>query len=251
MWTTTLPITNLSENSFLDAVEFQVPVGGLPGGIGPVTWQGTFSSSSAASLTVQWKWAAAVYFQFSTNYNALGVKPVDDNASVYGNSDNAGTPEDFKTYVIGGATGGGGSNFTGSYSGTGSCGTALTPAISSCRPTNSLTVLVQGSNVTSYVPNGNWSSGQTGVQVVPIEPTGTPTSIATRGVVNTCASNWITGETVCTANSTDVYLITGTTLNTTLTSGANAFSEFLRRRLRELRRRHQCRNQHGGNLDGT
>ena len=63
-----------------------------------------------------------VYTTFDTTYNELGVKPVDDNqASQYKNSDHAGTPENFKAYVIGGATGGGGSNFTGSYSGTGSC----------------------------------------------------------------------------------------------------------------------------------
>jgi len=46
-------------------------------------------------------------------------------ASIYKNSDHAGTPENFKTFVVGGATGGGGSNFTGSYSATGSC--ALAP----------------------------------------------------------------------------------------------------------------------------
>jgi hypothetical protein len=49
------------------------------------------------------------------------VKPVDDNkASVYHNADHAGTPESFKKSVTGGAMGGGGSNYTGSYSGTGS-----------------------------------------------------------------------------------------------------------------------------------
>jgi hypothetical protein len=30
-------------------------------------------------VSVQWKWAAAVYTSFSSNYNAVGVKPVDDN----------------------------------------------------------------------------------------------------------------------------------------------------------------------------
>jgi hypothetical protein len=49
----------------------------------------------------------------------VGVKPVDDNkASQYQNSDHAGTPENFKQYVIGGAGGGGGSNYTGGNSGT-------------------------------------------------------------------------------------------------------------------------------------
>jgi hypothetical protein len=61
-----------------------------------------------------------VYTSFNPNYTALGVKPVDDNdASIYHNSDHAGTPENYKQNVIGGARGGGGSNYTGSYSGTG------------------------------------------------------------------------------------------------------------------------------------
>lgn len=34
------------------------------------------------------------------------------------NSDHAGTPECWKSFVVGGAHGGGGSTFTGSYSGT-------------------------------------------------------------------------------------------------------------------------------------
>jgi hypothetical protein len=70
-------------------------------------------------VSLQWQWAAAAYTSFNSNNNALGVKPVDDNkASVYKNSDHAGTPENFKSKVTGGATGGGGSNYTGSYSGT-------------------------------------------------------------------------------------------------------------------------------------
>ena len=91
----------------------------LPGGIQNVTWDGNLVSNKMVS--VNWQWAAAVYptSQFSTNYNALGVKPVDDNqTSQYRNSDHAGTPENFKNDVIGGATGGGGSNYTGSLSAT-------------------------------------------------------------------------------------------------------------------------------------
>jgi hypothetical protein len=107
-----------------------VPASGLPGGIKDVIWQATFSSNTSG-LTVNWQWGAAVYTNFSTKYNDLGVKPVDDNkASKYKNSDHAGTPEDFKAYVIGGARGGGGSNFTGSYSATGSCALVRTPSTS-------------------------------------------------------------------------------------------------------------------------
>jgi len=132
-WDTDLPFSGLAGNDFLGALRFRVPAGGLPGGIKNVVWQVTFSSNTSG-LTVNWQWGAAVYTSFSTSYNSLGVKPVDDNkASQYQNSDHAGTPENFKAFVVGGATGGGGSNFTGSYSGTGSC--ALTR-----QETSSLTV---------------------------------------------------------------------------------------------------------------
>src|SRR5262249_2005178 len=48
-------------------------------------------------------------------------KPIDaNNHNPYLNSDHAGTPENFKSYVTGGATGGGGSNYTGSLSATAS-----------------------------------------------------------------------------------------------------------------------------------
>ena len=63
------------------------------------------------------------YAHFSADYNALGVKPVDDNKkNPYLNADHAGTPENFKPFVIGGATGGGGTNYTGGLSGTASVG---------------------------------------------------------------------------------------------------------------------------------
>jgi hypothetical protein len=91
----------------------------IPGGLNPVTWSGTISSDTPG-VTIQWQCAAAVYTNFSSNYTALGVKPMDDKTlSQYQNSDHAGTPENFKQFVIGGATGGGGSNFTGNCSGTG------------------------------------------------------------------------------------------------------------------------------------
>jgi hypothetical protein len=115
-WETTLP-TKFSGNGFLVGLAYPV-VTPLPGGIKNVTWQGQFTSDTAG-LSVNWQWSAAVYTNFSTDFNALGVKPVDDNhVSAYQNSDHAGSPEDFLPYVIGGATGGGGSNFTGSLSAT-------------------------------------------------------------------------------------------------------------------------------------
>jgi hypothetical protein len=116
-WETTVPL-NPAGNTFLAGFALPVP-GGLPGGINPVTWQAQFESDTPG-LTVNWQWAAAVYSNFATDYNALNVKPVDSNQlSAYKNSDHAGTPEAFRAFVLGGARGGGGSNFTGSYSATG------------------------------------------------------------------------------------------------------------------------------------
>jgi hypothetical protein len=125
MWVTRVPAKGLAGNTFLAGLGYLVPAN-LPGGIKNVKWSGTISPDSPG-VSVQWKWAAAVYKGFSSDNNALGVKPVDDNkASQYKNSDLAGTAENFKSKVSGGvsggATGGGGSNYTGSYSGTAAVG---------------------------------------------------------------------------------------------------------------------------------
>jgi hypothetical protein len=102
------------------------------------------------------------------------------------------------------------------------------PPPGSCQPSNSLTVLVTGRNAVAYVPKGNWSvTHVTGVSVVNVEGTSvTPTIIPTPNVVNACAPNPISGQTVCSANNTDVYLISGTTLDSTLTSGGSGIIQF-------------------------
>jgi hypothetical protein len=78
-----------------------------------------------------------------------------------------------------------------------------------CEPSSSLSVLVSGSNVVSYVPKGAWAFGSTGIAAVNVEGTGlaAPTLIPTTSVVNSCASNATTGETVCTGNNSDVYAL--------------------------------------------
>jgi hypothetical protein len=127
-WTTMLPM-KFSGNGFIDGVAIPL-TSPLPGGIKNVTWQGQFTSS-ASGLSINWQWSAAVYKTFGTDYNAVHVKPVDDNhVSAYANSDHAGTPEAFLPYVTGGATGGGGSNFTGSLSSTQQITPATTGSLS-------------------------------------------------------------------------------------------------------------------------
>jgi hypothetical protein len=113
-WETTVP-TRFSGNVFLVGLALPLP-SGLPGGTNPVTWQANFTAT-VGGVSVNWQWGAAVYTSFSTDYTALGIKAVDDNHfGPYLSSDHAGTPEAFKSFVTGGARGGGGSNWTGSLS---------------------------------------------------------------------------------------------------------------------------------------
>jgi hypothetical protein len=115
-WRTTVPL-GFSGNIFLTGAVMPLAQT-LPGGVKPVVWSGDFTSDTPG-LKVNWKWSAAAYTAISTDYDALGVKPIDgSSANPYANSDHAGTPENFKRSVIGGGRGGGGSNFTGSWSST-------------------------------------------------------------------------------------------------------------------------------------
>jgi hypothetical protein len=126
----------------------------------------------------------------------------------------------------------GDANFT---TNTGSCSEVQVitsnPSLNACLAASSLGVLLPasggGGNVTAYVPKGYWSGATTGIFVQNIEGTiGPAATIATPHVANSCSSNPATGETVCVGNNTDVYLITGTTLNTTLSSSSNTVASF-------------------------
>ncbi len=118
-WETTVP-TSLGGHIFLDGLALPVTAG-LPGNIHPVTWSGKLLIDTAG-VSVNWQWGAAVYNTFSRDHTKLGTKPVDvGQASAYQNDDPAGTPEHFKAGLIAGATGGGGSNYTGDLSATKSC----------------------------------------------------------------------------------------------------------------------------------
>src|SRR5450759_3428122 len=126
-WVTTVP-SGLSGRAFLSGLAFPVPAGGLPGGVGAVTWSAAFSTDTPG-VTAQWQWAAAVYSTFGPDYNALAVKPVDGDQTSQsarsGNPDNqagqnlgsAGKPANLEAFLTAGASGGGGSNFTGSFFG--------------------------------------------------------------------------------------------------------------------------------------
>lgn len=97
----------------------------------------------------------------------------------------------------------------------------------SCESSSSVFVLTTGSNVVAYVPKGNWESSTTGISLVNVEGSSvTPTLIPTPNVVNSAASDPFTGETVATANNTDIYLLSGSNIVNTLTSGGNGTMSF-------------------------
>jgi hypothetical protein len=93
----------------------------------------------------------------------------------------------------------------------------VTPVVAqgSCEGSGSISALVSGTDVISYVPKGNWGSGATGIDVVNVEGSSiTNTQIPTGSdAINSCASNSVTGQTVCTANNNDVYVLKGTGLD--------------------------------------
>jgi hypothetical protein len=120
-WRTIAPLSG-SDEIFISGLAFPVP-SGFSKVNGNVNWQGSMSSDTPG-VTVQWKWGAAVYNTFTTDYNEIAPKAAHSNTCALNNSDHAGTPEgtlngmSMQKFVTGGARGGGGSNFTGSWSGT-------------------------------------------------------------------------------------------------------------------------------------
>ena len=62
---------------FATGLPYQVPAGGMPGGIKNVAWSASFSTDTPG-VKVKWEWGAAVYSSFSSNNSLLGVKPVDN-----------------------------------------------------------------------------------------------------------------------------------------------------------------------------
>lgn len=103
--------------------------------------------------------------------------------------------------------------------------THTSSTLAACLPSSSLAVLT-GKNVDAYVPKGAWDYGTTGISLVPIEGTDTPVAIPTSGIINSCSSNSATGESVCVDNGTNVYLLKGSSIINTLTSGANNYAYF-------------------------
>lgn len=107
--------------------------------------------------------------------------------------------------------------------------TKSNPSLASCVPTSSIAVTV-GTNVTVYIPYGWWGSAVKNVASVNIEGSsvGSSTVITTPGTVNSCAADSAATppEVVCTENTKNIDIITGTTLKSTITSDSNASAGF-------------------------
>lgn len=95
---------------FLNAIAYQTR-NRLPGNITNVTWSAKFYSKDGHPI--KWRWGAAAYTKLTNLYGKLETKPLGDKHYPPYNSDRAGTPEAFKLYVVGGGTGDGGDNYTG------------------------------------------------------------------------------------------------------------------------------------------
>jgi serine protease AprX len=146
-WVTRVPANLGSADIFLTGMGTKI-TSSLPGTSTNVTFSGRFTSDTPGVTVSAWQWSAAVYSNFALDYNALGVKPCDSaSASQYQNGDNAGTPENFKIFVTGGALGGGGTNYTGNYT---NAATAI-PA----RTFTSVGNMID----TAQGPNGTFASG--------------------------------------------------------------------------------------------
>jgi serine protease AprX len=108
-WNTRVPASLYNSYVFLTGVPVQVPAN-WPASM-PATLSGFFTTNTAG-VSASWRWGAAVYSNFSADNVALGVKSCDSCGSNR-NSDAAGTPQNYKSYVTSGATGSGGSNYAG------------------------------------------------------------------------------------------------------------------------------------------
>ncbi len=127
-WVTTVPSADLTRHMqqfdipgevFASGLAFPVPAGGLPGGITNVNWSAAFTTDTPG-VTLNWEWGAAVYSTFTTDYNLLGVgvKSGDDGKGHChwdGNGDRAATPENYKQYLVMGATADGPRDYAGDF----------------------------------------------------------------------------------------------------------------------------------------
>jgi hypothetical protein len=113
VWETVVP-RSYTNDIFMSGLSYAVPVN-FPGNYTNVKWTNDISIDKTG-ISLGWRWAAAVYTSFAGNAG-INVKPINGSTqNPYANTDRAGTPENFKSFVADGAKGTGGTNYTGSFS---------------------------------------------------------------------------------------------------------------------------------------
>lgn len=134
-WETFIPLSfaTHADEIFSAGLAYELPAS-FPRNVNNVTWHVTFTSS-APSLQFQFQYGAANYLSRNDkgdvfpmtasnqpDYNAMMIDPVHNapTCNGYSSGNHAGTPEnqEVKDLVTGGGSGGGGSNWTGSWSST-------------------------------------------------------------------------------------------------------------------------------------
>jgi hypothetical protein len=97
-WYSVVP-SSFGDDVFLTGLAVPVPAGGVSGGLSFILQANI--TSDTPGLSVSWKWGAAVYSQFGTDYATLGVKPVTGSqANPYANTDVAGTAEAYRSFFV-------------------------------------------------------------------------------------------------------------------------------------------------------
>jgi len=112
LWTTTINSHFISDENFF--VGAAIPVGPAIAGGGQATIRFT-TKTDDTGLSFSWQWSAAVYTYWPSDWNQAMIQPY------HGNGQHADTPDNTQVQksLIQGPRGGGGSNFTGSWSATG------------------------------------------------------------------------------------------------------------------------------------
>ena len=170
-WETVVPRAYTSD-IFMSGLSYLVPVN-FPGNYMNVTWTANISIDKPG-ISIAWRWAAAAYTSFADNAG-INVKPINGSTqNAYPNADRASTPENYKSFVVDGARGTGGTNYTGSFSTvyTGICTGGTIPPSPPSPPTITVVNNCGNSVLTAGAYTGSllWSNGATTPSITVITP---------------------------------------------------------------------------------
>src|SRR5204863_9610602 len=112
VWETVVPRSYTSD-VFMSGLSYLIPVN-FPGNYMNVKWTADISIDKSG-ISLGWRWGAAAYSSFA-GHGGINVKPINGSTqNPYANADRAATPENFKSFIVDGARGTGGTNYTGSF----------------------------------------------------------------------------------------------------------------------------------------